>query len=319
MSILITGGAGFIGSHLASHLLKANQKIVILDNFNDFYDPAIKRTNIASLGKDVCVIEGDIRDTALVTRLFDEHRITRVAHLAALANVRKSIEYGELYSDVNTTGTVNLLNIARKYPVSVFVQISTSSVYGQAKRIPFSEEDTPDSPLSPYPASKRAAEIFAYTYHELHKLNVTILRLFNVYGPNGRPDMMPLKTIEAILGNKPITVFDEGKLQRDWTYIDDTVSGIAAALERPMGYKVINLGYGSPVSLNEFIHIYERLIGKQAIIEFADAPASEPRITFCDNTRARQLLDFNPQVQISEGLARTWEWYQKHKLKYDNN
>ncbi len=313
MTILITGGAGFIGSRLAAQLIGMGKPIVILDNFNDFYDPAIKRANVAALGDQARVIEGDIRDTALVTRIFSEYGITQVAHLAGLANVRKSIEYGDLYSDVNTTGSVNLMNIARKFPVSVFVQISTSSVYGQTTRIPFSEDDNPDRPLSPYPASKRAAELFAYTYFELHKLNVTVLRLFNVYGPNGRPDMMPLKTIDSILNDKVITVYDEGKLERDWTYVDDTVAGIIAALERPMGYQIINLGYGAPISLNEFIRIYEELIGKKALVEYAPAPASEPRITYCNNTRARERLGFNPQVKIDEGLARTWAWYQTHK------
>ncbi len=314
MTTLITGGAGFIGSRLAARLIDAGEKIVILDNFNDFYDPAIKEANVAALGKDVPLVRGDIRDTELVTSIFKDHHITRVAHLAGLANVRKSIEFGDQYADVNTTGSVNLMNIARKFPVSVFVQISTSSVYGQTTRIPFSEDDNPDRPLSPYPASKRAAELFAYTYYELHKLNVTVLRLFNVYGPNGRPDMMPLKTIDAILQGKTITVYDDGKLERDWTYVDDTVSGIAAALERPLGYSIINLGYGSPISLNEFIRIYEELIGKKAIVEYAPAPASEPRITYCNNSRARELLGFNPQVTINEGLAQTWAWYQEHKL-----
>ena len=313
MTILITGGAGFIGSRLAAQLIGMGKPIVILDNFNDFYDPAIKRANVAALGDQARVIEGDIRDTALVTRIFSEYGVTQVAHLAGLANVRKSIEYGDLYSDVNTTGSVNLMNIARKFPVSVFVQISTSSVYGQTTRIPFSEDDNPDRPLSPYPASKRAAELFAYTYFELHKLNVTVLRLFNVYGPNGRPDMMPLKTIDSILNDKVITVYDEGKLERDWTYVDDTVAGIIAALERPMGYQIINLGYGAPISLNEFIRIYEELIGKKALVEYAPAPASEPRITYCNNTRARERLGFNPQVKIDEGLARTWAWYKTHK------
>lgn len=314
MTTLITGGAGFIGSRLAARLISTGEPIVILDNFNDFYDPAIKEANIAALGNGVPLIRGDIRDTELVTSIFKDHKITRVAHLAGLANVRKSIEFGHQYADVNTTGAVNLMNVARQFPVSVFVQISTSSVYGQTTNIPFLEADTPDKPLSPYPASKRAAELFAYTYHELHGLNITVLRLFNVYGPNGRPDMMPLKTIEAILQEKTITVYDEGKLERDWTYVDDTVSGIAAALERPLGYSIINLGYGSPISLNEFIRIYEELIGKKAIVEYAPAPASEPHITYCNNSRARELLGFNPQVKINEGLARTWAWYQEHKL-----
>lgn len=313
MTTLITGGAGFIGSRLASQLIQQNKKVVILDNFNDFYNPLIKRANVSALGANNTVVEGDIRDIALVEDLFKTHHITHVAHLAALANVRASIEQGPLYSDVNTTGSVNLMNIARKHEVAVFVQASTSSVYGQTTRIPFTEAEAPDQPLAPYPASKRAAEIFAYTYHELHKLNVTVLRFFNVYGPNGRPDMMPLKMIGSILNDNTITVYDEGKLERDWTYVDDTVAGIVAALERPMGYQIINLGYGSPISLNEFIHIYEELIGKKARIEYAPAPASEPRITYCDNTRARELLGFNPQVKINEGLARTWAWYQTQR------
>lgn len=313
MTTLITGGAGFIGSQLATRLLQKGEPVVILDNFNDFYNPAIKRANVAALGSGSTVIEGDIRDTELVNRIFNEHRITRVAHLAALANVRASIEQGPVYADVNTTGSINLMNVARKHEVSIFIQASTSSVYGQTTRIPFDEDEAPDYPLAPYPASKRAAEIFAYTYYQLHKLNVTVLRFFNVYGPNGRPDMMPLKMIDSILHNKTITVYDEGKLERDWTYVDDTVSGVVAALERPMGYAIINLGYGSPISLNEFIRIYEGLIGKKAIIEYAPAPASEPRMTYCNNRRARDLLGFAPQVKIDDGLARTWAWYQSHK------
>ena len=317
MTILITGGAGFIGSRLAAHLLAQNEQIVILDNFNDFYDPAVKRANIAALGEKPVVIEGDVRDTTLVQRIFSEHPVTRIVHLAGLANVRRSIENGIEYADVNTTGSVGLMNLARQHNVNIFIQASTSSVYGHATRIPFNEDDAPDQPLSPYPASKRAAEIFGYSYHQLFGLNVTVLRFFNVYGPFGRPDMMPLKVIDALVNDQPITVYDEGKLERDWTYVDDTVAGITAALQRPLGYAIINLGYGSPVALTDFIHIYEKLIGKKAIIQYAPAPISEPRITYCDNTRARQLLGFNPQVTIEEGLARTWAWYQATKLKPD--
>jgi UDP-glucuronate 4-epimerase len=311
MATLITGGAGFIGSQLAAHLLRQGDSVVILDNFDEYYDPAIKRANIARLGGAAVVFEGDIRNTALVERAFADHGITRVAHLGGLAGVRNSIEQGPLYADVNTTGSVNLMDIARKRGVSVFVQASTSSVYGQTNRVPFQEEDAPDQPLAAYPASKRAAELYAYSYHNLFGLNVNILRFFNVYGPNGRPDMMPLKAIEAILHEKPIQVYDEGRLQRDWTYIDDLVDGVAAALARPMGYQIINLGYGSPIPLTDFIHIYEKLIGKKAVTQPAPAPASEPRITYCDNRRARDLLGFAPQVPIEEGLARTWAWYKE--------
>lgn len=312
VTTLVTGGAGFIGSRLAARLLREGDQVIILDNFDDYYDPAIKHANIAALGSQPIVIEGDIRDRALVERLFAEHGITRVAHLAGLAGVRSSVEQGVLYADVNTTGSVNLMDMARKHQVSVFVQASTSSVYGQTTRIPFREEDAPDLPLAPYPASKRAAELFGYSYHQLFGLNVTVLRFFNVYGPFGRPDMMPLKAIEAILNDHVISVYDEGKLQRDWTYVDDIVAGVVAALERPMGYTIINLGCGSPILLTDFIHIYERLIGKKALTKAVPAPASEPHVTYCDNTRARQLLDFQPTVQIEEGLARTWEWYKTH-------
>lgn len=312
MTTLVTGGAGFIGSRLAARLIECSERVVILDNFNDYYNPALKRANIAALGDAPVVVEGDIRDEALIARIFGEQRITRVAHLAAMAGVRYSVEQGRLYADVNTSGSVSLMDAARRHNVSIFIQASTSSIYGQAQRVPFREEDAPDFPLAPYPASKRAAELFGHSYHHLFGLNVTILRFFNVYGPAGRPDMMPIKVIEAILKGETIPVYDDGKLQRDWTYIDDTVDGVMAALERPMGYTIINLGYGSPIPLTDFIHIYENLIGKRAITHALPAPASEPRITYCDNTRARELLGFAPKISVEDGLAKTWAWYRAY-------
>lgn len=315
MTVLVTGGAGFIGSRLADRLLKMGQSVVIVDNFNDYYDSALKRANIAALSGSVQVIEGDIRDEALMARLFAEYGIRRVAHLAAMAGVRASVDQGRLYADVNTSASVTLMDLARRHDAEVFVQASTSSVYGNTDKIPFVEDDAPDWPLAPYPASKRAAELFGYSYFNLYQLNVTVLRFFNVYGPSGRPDMMPMKVIEAMLDDEPIQVFDGGDLKRDWTYIDDTVDGVIAALEKPMGYQIINLGYGSPVALTEFIDIYEELIGKEAIRRSVPAPLTEPRITYCDNSRARELLNFNPQVALSDGLARTWEWYRDQRLK----
>ena len=186
--------------------------------------------------------------------------------------MRSSAEQGRLYADVNTSATVTLLDEARRHDVTTFVLGSTSSVYGETLRIPFVEADTADRPLAPYPASKRAAELFGHSYFHLYGLPVTALRFFNVYGPHGRPDMMPMRTIEAILSGETITLFDGGTLQRDWTYVDDIVDGVAAALERPMGYEVINLGFGAPIALNAFIHIYERLIGKQALTRTVEAP-----------------------------------------------
>lgn len=323
MTTLITGGAGFIGSRLAARLLHGGEHVVIIDNFNDYYNPAIKRANIRALhemvgmssGRGLELVEGDIRDAATVRDTFSLYGVTRVAHLAAMAGVRSSAEQGRLYADVNTSATVTLLDESRRHNVSVFVLGSTSSVYGETQRIPFVEDDTADRPLAPYPASKRAAELFGHSYNHLYGLNVTALRFFNVYGPHGRPDMMPMRTIEAILSGETITLFDGGTLQRDWTYVDDIVDGVAAALERQLGYEVINLGFGSPIALNEFIQIYERLIGKRAVTRDVPAPLTEPPITYCDNSRARQLLGFAPQVDIEEGLTRTWQWYKAaHKL-----
>lgn len=312
MAVLVTGGAGFIGSHLAGKLVQAGHEVIVFDNFNDYYDPALKRANAAALKDKAVILEGDIRDEALVERIFAEYSIDRVAHLAGMASVRYSAERARLYADVNTTGSVTMMEAARKHPVKTFILASTSSVYGNAQRIPFVEDDLPDAPLAPYPASKRAAELYAHSFHHLFGLNVTALRFFNVYGPNGRPDMMPLKVIESILHDKPVTVYDSGDMQRDWTYIDDTVDGVMAALERPMGYSVINLGYGAPISLMAFIQIYEELIGKKAIIQNTASPLTEPRITYCDNSRASEFLGFNPKVGIRDGLARTWEWYRSH-------
>lgn len=322
MTTLVTGGAGFVGSRLAARLLHSGEHVVVLDNFNDYYDPGIKRANIRALhelssvssGRGLDVVEADIRDEAAMVRLFDDYPIRRVAHLAAMAGVRASADQGRLYADVNTSASVTLMDQARKHDVSVFVLASTSSVYGNTTRIPFVEDDVADRPLAPYPASKRAAEVFAYSYHQLYKLNVNVLRFFNVYGPHGRPDMMPMKTIEAILKGETITLFEKGSLQRDWTYIDDIVDGVVAALERPMGYQIMNLGFGSPIPLTDFIQIYEELIGKEAITRAVPRPLTEPIITYCDNTRARQLLGFDPKVEIAEGLSRTWQWY---RAQYD--
>jgi UDP-glucuronate 4-epimerase len=314
MATLITGGAGFIGSRLARRLLAQNEEIVILDNLDSYYDPAIKQANLTELGENANFIEGDIRDREQVDMIFGQFPITRVAHMAAMSNVRYSAERGLLYAEVNTNGSVILLDTARKHDVSVFVMGSTSSVYGHAARVPFVEDDAADHPLAPYPASKRAAELFGYSYHQLFGLNVTVLRFFNVYGPNGRPDMMPMRVIDSILNEKTIEKFDGGTLQRDWTYIDDILDGIIAALERPLGYQIINLGCGAPITLNEFIRIFEHLIEKEAVTVDVPTPLTEPRITYCDNRRARESLGFSPKVGIEEGLARTWAWYRARYL-----
>jgi UDP-glucuronate 4-epimerase len=311
VATLITGGAGFIGSQLAAALRKRNESVVLVDNFNDYYDPALKRANVSLFADDpgVAIVKGDIRDVALIDRIIEANGVDRIANLAAMAGVRNSVKEAALYFDVNLTGSLVLMEAAVKYGIKQFVQASTSSVYGKTERLPFVESDNADRPLAPYPASKRAAEVLAHSYFHQFGLDVTCLRFFNVYGPHGRPDMMPIKVIQAILEDRPVTLFDAGKLSRDWTYIDDIVAGVVAALDRPLGYEVLNLGCGAPLSMTDFVDYFELLSGRTVERINVPAPASEPPITYCDNSRARKLLGFNPAVPVRDGLKRTWEWY----------
>lgn len=319
MTTLITGGAGFIGSRLALRLLAQGERVVIFDNLDPYYDPAVKRAALASIcqaaeaagrASDAIIVEGDVRDSAAVEAVFDAHSIRRVAHMAAMSGVSYSAERAPLYMAVNGTGAANVLEAARRHGVELVAMASTSNVYGDTSRVPFREDDPAVTPLSPYPASKRAAELLAHSIHHLHGLNITALRFFNVYGPGGRPDMMPMRALRLILSGQPIPVYGGGGLQRDWTYIDDILSGVLAALERPLGFRVINLGCGAPISLTAFLDLYEQIIGKSAIRLETPVPATEIPITYCDNTLARELLGFSPTVQLEEGLRRTWAWYQ---------
>ncbi len=315
MTTLITGGAGFIGSHVAEELLARGDRVIVIDNFNDYYDPAIKRRNAERLsGYGNCsMIEGDIRDVALVNRLFAEQGIRRVAHLAAMPGVRASVDQPRLYLDVNLTGTLNLLEAAKTTGIEQFVLASTSSVYGNTEVLPFVETDTADRPLAAYPASKRAAELLAHTYHNLVGMNITALRFFNVYGPAGRPDMMPWRLMEATQTGEQIKLFNGGDIHRDWTYISDTVAGVLAALETPLGYEAINLGCGAPISLADFVEVIEEYAGVSINSVSVPTPLSDPPITFCDNGKARKLLGFAPSVSVRDGLWRTWEWYQDYR------
>jgi len=316
MAILVTGGAGFIGSHLARALLERGDTVVAIDNFNDYYDPAIKRRNAARLAEHPAftLVEADIRDVEGVEALFAAHDIRRVAHLAAMAGVRESVNQPRLYFEINLTGTLNLLEAARRHKTDLFVLASTSSVYGETPRLPFEESDTADRPLAAYPASKRAAELLAHTYHHLHRMDITALRFFNVYGPAGRPDMMPMRVMNAVLDGSVIPIFNGGDIHRDWTYIDDTVSGVVAALDRALGYEVINLGVGAPISLREFIDVIETLSGRKLNTRDVPTPPSDPPITYCNNAKARRLLDFNPQTRVHDGLAKTWAWFRQWRI-----
>lgn len=315
MAILVTGGAGFIGSNLARALLERGETVVALDNFNDYYDPAIKRRNAAQLAgyPALTLVEGDIRDAETVNALFARHGVRRVAHLAAMAGVRESVNQPALYLDVNLTGTLVLLEAARAHAAENFVFASTSSVYGKTEHLPFEESDPCDHPLAAYPASKRAAELLGHTYYHLHGMNFTALRFFNVYGPAGRPDMMPMRIMEALLDGATVPIFNGGDIHRDWTYIDDTVAGVIAALDRPLGYAVINLGVGAPVALRDFIDTIQALSGRALNTRNVPTPPSDPPITFCNNARARAMLGFAPQTSVQDGLARTWDWFKGWK------
>jgi UDP-glucuronate 4-epimerase len=310
MAILITGGAGFIGSHLAYRLLQAGEAVVVLDNFNDYYSPQTKRANLArAVGHPgFTLVEGDIRHPGDVARAFAAGDIRAVAHLAAMSGVRNSVSQVGIYIETNTVGSLNLLEAARAAGVRQFVMASTSSVYGTTTMLPFVETDTADRPLTAYAASKRSAEVLAHPFWHLHTMNITVLRFFNVYGPAGRPDMMPLRLFRAALSGEEVALFNGGDIARDWTYIDDTLDGIVAALRQPLGYEIINLGVGSPIRMLDFVRIIESLTGRTIHTRSVPTPLSDPPITYCNNEKARRLLGFNPVVDVQTGLARTWEW-----------
>lgn len=313
MKNLITGAAGFIGSHLCKRLLDRGDTVIALDNFNDYYDAARKQENIHQLRNHSCCIlcEDDICNEKAINRIFAEHRPEAVIHLAAYSAVRYSIGRAKLYTDVNVGGSINLLEAAREIGTKNFVFASTSSVYGNTKHLPFAETDPCNHPLAPYPASKKAVELMGYTYHHLHGLNFTALRFFNVYGPRGRPDMMPFIVTDSIVNQREIVLFDGGQMKRDWTYIDDIVGGVTAAIDKPLGCEIINLGRGEPVLMTDFVEIIEGLVGHKAILSTLPAPLSEPKVTFADIDKARRLLDYNPETSLVAGLCKFWEWYRQ--------
>src|SRR6266478_2548941 len=310
MRILVTGGAGFIGSHLVEKLLGAGHAVAILDDFNDFYDPQIKRANIAALSKDVPVHHVDLREDAAVRNLFHREKFDTIAHLAARAGVRPSIQHPQLYYDTNVAGTLHLLDAARATGVERFIFASSSSVYGVCKTVPFSEEQHLTQTISPYAATKIAGEFLCSTYSHLYQLRVVALRYFTVYGPRQRPDLAIHRFTRRIHAGQPIEQFGDGTTRRDYTYIDDVIQGTIAALqyEGPL-FDIFNLGENETIQLKDLIVAIENALGKKAKInQLPEQPGDMP-LTCADISKARKLLDYRPTTRLNEGLPRFVEWF----------
>lgn len=314
--ILVTGGAGFIGSHLCDRLLDEGHEVLCLDNFNDYYDPKLKEQNIAQASRhsNFTLIRGDILAQELIERIFSEYKPERIVHLAAMAGVRPSIASPTDYVDVDIKGTVNLLEAAKKYRIKQFIFGSSSSVYGLNGKVPFSEDDPTDLQASPYATAKKAGELYCRTYHHLYGIPTTILRFFTVYGPRQRPDMAIRKFTELMSEGKPIPMFGDGTSERDYTYIDDCIDGIMAAIERPFDFEVFNLGSSTTVKLKDLIGLIAEKLGVNPKIEQLPEQAGDVPITYADISKAGSLLGYNPKVSLEDGIERSVKWYIAERL-----
>ncbi len=319
--ILVTGGAGFIGSHLCERLLARGDRVVAYDSLDPFYDPATKRENLSEAGRQAGFrfVEGDIRDAAALERLLAEERPDAVVHLAARAGVRPSIAEPVLYADVNLNGTSILLEVCRRHGMKRFIFGSSSSVYGNANKVPFAEEDPVARPVSPYAATKAAGELLCHAYHHVHGFDITCLRFFTVYGPRQRPEMAIYKFARLILEGSPVSRFGDGSSERDYTYVDDIIDGVERALDRMDGYRVYNLGESRRVSLASLIALLEAEIGaKAAVHEMPDQPG-DVRTTWADISRARADLGYDPKIGIEEGIRRFVAWLRPRARRRGRN
>ncbi len=314
--IVITGAAGFVGSRLARRLLDRGDSVVGFDNLNDYYALEHKQRHLADLTGDAHFRfeQLDLRDAPGLLGLFKAESFDAVAHLGGMAAVRYSIDHPLIYGQVNVQGSMNLLEAARLTSKPNCVLASTGSVYGKTTPVPFVESAAADRPLAAYPATKRAMELMAHAYHHLYGLQVTTLRFFNVYGPHGRPDMMPWQWSEQIMKGQALTLYNAGHIKRDWTFIDDIVDGFIEALDRPMDFEIFNLGCSNPVENLRFVEVLEGLLGKKAVIVDTPTPASEPLITYADISKAQQLLNYSPKVNVEEGLAKFVGWMRENQL-----
>jgi UDP-glucuronate 4-epimerase len=314
---MVTGGAGFIGSHLCERLLRGGDQVVCFDNFDNFYDPDIKIRNVEGINKKfpdrLKLITGDIRNSEHLQEAFQKNRIDLVVHLAARAGVRPSIEQPLLYQDVNIRGTMVLLEFCKEYKVKDFIFASSSSVYGENQRVPFSEKDLDIQPISPYGATKRAGELLSYSYHHLYGMNIACLRIFTAYGPRQRPEMAIHKFTRLVDQGEKVPMFGDGSSRRDYTYIDDLIEGILSIIHRSKGFEVYNLGESQTTSLKELIQLIEKALGKKALVEMLQPQPGDVSTTYADITKAKEMLGYRPKVKMEEGIRRFVEWYKTQK------
>ncbi len=309
--ILVTGSAGFIGFHVSKHLLDRGDSVIGYDNLNPYYDPSLKRARLKILKRypTYSFHKADLRNRKRLFSVFEENHLDKVCHLAAQAGVRYSIENPYTYIDSNIVGTMNVLEACRQFKVNDLVYASSSSVYGGNEKMPFSEKDRVDDPISLYAATKKSNELMAHVYSHLFGLNTTGLRFFTVYGPYGRPDMALFKFAKNIIESKPIEVYNFGKMERDFTYIDDIVKGTVAALDRPFRYEVFNLGNNTPIKLTYFIELIEKHLGKKAHRQLLPLQEGDVPRTCADIGHAKELLDYDPKVSIEDGVSNFLGWY----------
>jgi UDP-glucuronate 4-epimerase len=316
-TILVTGGAGFIGSHLCERLLSDGVKVICLDNFDSFYDPDIKIKNAEGMTKKFQdlfeLVTGDIRNPDHLKGLFQKNRVDFVIHLAARAGVRPSIADPLLYQDVNIRGTIVLLEACKAYKIKNFIFASSSSVYGENQRVPFTEEDLDIRPVSPYGATKRAGELLCYSYHHLYGMNIACLRIFTAYGPRQRPEMAIHKFTRLIDRGEKIPIYGDGSSRRDYTYIDDLIEGILGVIRYHKGYEIYNLGESQTTSLIELIKLIEGAFGKKADIEMLELQPGDVSVTYADITKAKRMLKYQPKVKMEEGIKRFMEWYRAQR------
>jgi UDP-glucuronate 4-epimerase len=319
MRVLVTGGAGFIGSHLVEKLLAGGHDVAVLDDFNDFYDPQIKHDNLAAVAKDIRIHHVDLRDSAAVRNLFDREKFDAIAHLAARAGVRPSILEPHLYYDTNVDGTLHLLDGARLTGVERFIFASSSSVYGARKTVPFSEDDPLNQTLSPYAATKIAGEFLCSTFSHLYQIRVVALRYFTVYGPRQRPDLAIHQFTRKIYAGQPIDQFGDGTTRRDYTYINDVIQGTMAALhyDGPM-FDVFNLGESDTIQLKDLITAIESALGKKAKINRLPEQPGDMPLTCADISKAKKLLGYKPTTRLADGLPRFVEWFLA-RIKNENS